>query len=296
MAVAMKVQSLGDFPGVGLGPDDLVAGIVELSSPPEIYTRVTQILDDSSSTSADVARVIEKDPALTARLLKIINSAYYRSPSEIETVSRAITMVGSRELRNMVFATSVLEMFHGIPNDLVSMRSFWEDSIRCAVVSQVLASQHHDESEVEPIFVAGLLHEIGHLVIYHKLPEFAREALLRHMHGGIDVHVAEKEVLGFDYAAVGAALLKLWKLPPLLEQVVEFHMEPEKVPDFPLETAIVHLAKRISVLKTFEASEIVYKIPVNSPSWKSAGIREDTLVETLQLASEQYDMARSIIQ
>ncbi|MCK4951462.1 MAG: HDOD domain-containing protein, partial [Gammaproteobacteria bacterium] len=68
----MKVQSLGDFPGVGLGPDDLVAGIVELSSPPEIYTRVTQILDDSSSTSADVARVIEKDPALTARLLKII--------------------------------------------------------------------------------------------------------------------------------------------------------------------------------------------------------------------------------
>ena len=292
----MNAQSLRDFPGTGLGPDDLVAGIIELSSPPEIYTRVTQILDDPSSTSADVARVIEKDPALTARLLKIINSAFYRSPSEIETVSRAITMIGARELRSMVFATSVLEMFHGIPNDLVSMHSFWEDSLRCAVISQVLASQHHDENEVEPIFVAGLLHEIGHLVIYHKLPELSREALLRHIHGGIDMHIAERETIGFDYTAVGAALMRLWKLPPLLEQVVESHMTPEKATDFPLETAIVHLAKKISILKTFEESEIVYQIPVNSSSWKSAGIRGDTLVETLRLASEQYDKARSIIQ
>ena len=291
----MNAQSLRDFPGIGLGPDDLVAGIIELSSPPEIYTRVTQILDDPSSTSADAARVIEKDPALTARLLKIINNAYYRSPSEIETVSRAITMIGARELRSMVFATSVLEMFHGIPNDLVSMHSFWEDSLRCAVISQVLASQHHDENEVEPIFVAGLLHEIGHLVIYHKLPELSREALLRHTHGGIDLHIAERETIGFDYAAVGAALMRLWKLPPLLEQVVEFHIEPEKATDFPLETAIVHLAKKISILKTFEESEIVYQMPVNSSPWKSAGIRGDTLVETLRLASEQYDKARSII-
>lgn len=292
----MNAQSLRDFPGIGLGPDDLVAGIIELSSPPEIYTRVTQILDDPSSTSVDVARVIEKDPALTARLLKIINSAYYRAPSEIETVSRAITMIGARELRSMVFATSVLEMFHGIPNDLVSMHSFWEDSLRCAVISQVLASQHHDENEVEPIFVAGLLHEIGHLVIYHKLPELSREALLRHIHSGIDLHIAERETIGFDYTTVGAALMRLWKLPPLLEQVVEFHMAPEKATDFPLETAIVHLAKKISILKTFEESEIVYQMPVNSSPWKSAGIRGDTLVETLRLASEQYDKARSIIQ
>lgn len=292
----MNVQTLDDFSRAGLGPDDLVAGIVELSSPPEIYTLVTQILDEPSSTSADAARVIEKDPALTARLLKIINSAYYQFPSEIETVSRAITMIGGRELRSMVFATSVVEMFQGIPNDLMSMRLFWEDSLRCAVVSQVLASQHHDKEEVEPIFVAGLLHEIGHLVIYHKLPELAREALLRHIHGGIENHVAEKEVLGFDYTDVGAALLKLWKLPPLLEQVVEFHMKPEEVPDFPLETAIVHLAKKISVLRTFEELAVVSQIPIRSSFWKSAGIRTDTLAETLQLASEQYDKARSIIQ
>lgn len=288
-------RALEHYPGAGLGPDDLVAGVIELSSPPEIYTRITRLLDDPSSTSADIAIVLEKDPGLTARLLKIVNSAYYSSPSEIETVSRAITIVGSRELRNLVFATAVLEMFNGIPNDLVSMNSFWEDSLRCAVISQVLASHHHEKNEVEPIFVAGLLHEIGHLIIYHKLPELAREALLRYIHGGLDLHRAEREVFGFDYAAVGAALLRLWKLPPMLEQVVEFHIEPEKVPDFPLETAIVHLAKKISVLKTFEESEVLMKIPLNSSPWKSAGIREDMLTETLQLIEDQYEIARNII-
>jgi HD-like signal output (HDOD) protein len=288
-------RALEHYPGAGLGPDDLVAGVIELSSPPEIYTRITRLLDDPSSTSSDIATVLEKDPGLTARLLKIVNSAYYGSPSEIETVSRAITLVGNRELRSLVFATAVLEMFNGIPNDLVSMNSFWDDSLRCAVISQVLASHHHQKNEVEPIFVAGLLHEIGHLIIYHKLPELSREALLRYMHGGLDLYRAEREVFGFDYAAVGAALLRLWKLPPMLEQVVEFHIEPEKVPDFPLETAIVHLAKKISALKTFEESEVLMKIPLNSSPWKSAGIREDMLTETLQLIEEQYGIARNII-
>lgn len=288
-------RALEDYPNIGLGPEDLVAGIIELSSPPEIYTRITRLLDDPSSTSSDIASVLEKDPGLTARLLKIVNSAYYRSPSEIETVSRAITIVGNRELRNLVFATAVLEMFNGIPNDLISMNTFWEDSLRCAVISQVLASHHHQKNEVEPIFVAGLLHEIGHLIIYHKLPELAREALLRYMHGGLDLHRAEREVFGFDYAAVGAALLRAWKLPPMLEQVVEYHIEPESVPDFPLETAIVHLAKKISTLRTFDKAEILIKIPSNSPAWKSAGIREDMLAETFLLSKEQYEIARSII-
>lgn len=291
----MNAQTQGHYPGAGLGPDDLVAGVVELSSPPEIYTRITKLLDDPSSTSSDIASVIEKDPSLTARLLKIVNSAYYRLPSEIETVSRAITLVGGRELRTLVFATTVVEMFNGIPNDLVSMHSFWEDSLRCAAISQVLASHHHEKNAVEPIFVAGLLHEIGHLVIYHKLPELAREALLRNIHGGLELHRAEREVLGFDYAAVGATLMRSWKLPPLLEQIVEYHIEPAKAPDFPLETAIVHLAKKIGNLKTFEQSEVVMQIPLNSSPWKSAGIREDLLEETLRLANEQFDIARSII-
>lgn len=280
---------------LGIGPRDLVRGDVELASPPEVYARITALLDDPAANAARMAEVIEKDPALTARLLKIVNSAFYGFPSKVSTVSRAITIVGMRELQELVLATSVLEKFNGLPNDLVDMRSFWRQSLRCAVVARVMARHHDSPEAAESIFVAGLLHEIGHLIIYRKLPELAREAILRHRHGGVKIYEAEREVFGFDYAAVGSELMRAWKLPPVLCEVVALHTAPQLAQQFPMQTAIVHLARRVAEVDGFDPTWIEANLPPGDPAWKAAGVRTEDLAQLLAEAEEQYEAALSLV-
>lgn len=279
---------------LGIAPRDLVRGDVELASPPEIYARVTELIDDPRGNVAKIAAVVEKDPGLTARLLKIVNSAFFGFPSEIATVGRAITIVGLRELQELILATCVLEMFDGLPNDLVDMRSFWHKSLRCAVLSKAVARQH-DTSEVPDfIFVAGLLHEIGHLILYRKLPELSREAVLRQHHGGLEIHTAERQVFGFDYAQVGGELMRAWKLPPVLSEVVAYHVSPASADRFRVHTCIVHLAARVAP-QGFDSANIMAAVPAGEGAWKAAGISPERLEHMLGDVEEQYEAALALI-
>ncbi|NOY63354.1 MAG: HDOD domain-containing protein, partial [Gammaproteobacteria bacterium] len=122
------------------------------------------------------------------------NSPFYGFPSQINTISRAITIIGTRELRDLVLATLVVRTFNGLDNELISMEQFWRHSVTCAVVARVLAGHLH-ESNTERFFVVGLLHDIGSLIIYRKIPELAREALLRSEHGDIALYQAERDVI-----------------------------------------------------------------------------------------------------
>ncbi|RMD80417.1 MAG: HDOD domain-containing protein [Gammaproteobacteria bacterium] len=229
----------------GVTPRELVAGAVEVASLPEVYHRLAEMIDSPRHSAADIARVLEKDPGLTARLLRIANSAFYGFPSQIDTVSRAITVIGTRELRDLVLATCVVRLFKGLPNDLVTMDDFWRHSIGCGLAARALAAQRGERLK-ERHFVAGLLHDIGALIVYAKLPELAREALLRARHQHQPIFLAERAVMGFDHGAVGCELMRKWKLPEHLQEAAAFHHEPEKAPVDPRDVAMVHLADRIA--------------------------------------------------
>lgn len=272
---------------IGITPADLVSGIVELASPPEVYIRITDLLDNARYTVADVAGTIEKDPGMAARLLKLANSAFFGFPSEVSSVSRAVTLVGSRELRDLVLTTVVIEVFNGLPNELVSMSAFWDTSLRCAVLANALGI-YQQQKEPEPIYVGALLHEVGHLVMYRKIPELCREALLQHRYADRALPDAERDVLGFDYAAVGAYLMRAWKVPSLVEQVVEYHLRPEAAPDFALEAAMVGLSRRIGQATTFDLGEIMAVIPPDDALWRHAGVVPAGLDQTLAVAEQKY--------
>lgn len=271
-----------------LEPSDLVAGVVELASPPEVYLRITRLLDDPASSSQDFADVLQEDPALTARLLRIVNSAFYGFPSRIASVSRAITLVGMRELRDLVLTTTVIDVFNGLPNELVSMRTFWQESLRCAVLARLIAG-HHEQGEVlESMFIAGLLHEIGHLVMYRKIPELVRESILLQQGAGLAVHAAERQVIGFDYSRVGGVLLRKWRLPEALCDAIEFHVAPDSAGTNRLHAMIVHVARRISVTGMFDYEDLNAHINLRGAELKSVGLREAAWMEVLEQAEQQY--------
>ena len=159
-------------------PRDLVKSCVEVSSLPMVFLRINEAISSPRTSVVDISRIIADDPGLTARLLRLVNSPLYNFPGKIETISRAVVIVGTQQLRDLALATSVLKLFEGIPGDLVTMQSFWEHSVSCGLASRILAS-YRQEPNVERYFVAGMLHDIGRLVIYSQAPALAREALAR---------------------------------------------------------------------------------------------------------------------
>ena len=113
--------------------DALINKPLALVSPPTTYSQLNEPIHDDNASAEDITQVINTDPALTTHLLKIVNSPYYGFPSQISTISRFITIVGTSELNQLVLATSVIKAFKGIPEDLIKMENFWLHSIACAI-------------------------------------------------------------------------------------------------------------------------------------------------------------------
>jgi putative nucleotidyltransferase with HDIG domain len=225
---------------------ELLAGDVKLASPPESFVRITALLDDPRHNLQDITRLIEQEPGLSARLLKIVNSAFYGFPARIATVAKAITVLGNQELRDLVLATLVIERFSSLPNGLMSMRQFWMYSIRCALFARFLADRHPEGKRLQPVFICGLLHDIGRLVIYHRLPELARAAVLLSRHEQLTEQAAQRRVIGLDHYRVGAELARQWRLPEIIAVTIERHDAPTEASQFPLECLIAALASRLA--------------------------------------------------
>lgn len=228
-----------------LTPQELVQKNINLLSLPETAIRINTMVSDPNSTAADIGDIVSQDPALTARLLRIVNSAFFGFPSQIDTISMAITVLGTRQLRDLVMTTSVINRFRDIPASVVDMESFWCHCLTTAIAAKSFA-QHMKISNSERLFVAGLLHDIGKLVMYITLPDPSRQVIEISSEPKFDSNHVEKAIFGFTHAQLGAELLRQWKLPESLIEPVQYHHEPTSAKVYLQETAIVHLANVIA--------------------------------------------------
>ena len=277
-------------------PTDLLKGYTQISSLPTIYTRLNEAISNPRTSMSDIGEIVRDDPGLTTRLLRLVNSAFYGFPSKIETISRALVIVGVRQLRDLALATSIMSLFKGIPEQLVSMESFWRHSIACGVAAKILATYRRD-TNVERFFVAGMVHDIGRLIINTKVPDQARQALLRCKFKRELLYMAEREVIGFDHAAVGGALLKAWNLPASLEEVVVYHHNPSEARRFPLETAVIHVANIIAHVMQFGSSGERFVPPLDGKAWETIGLSTSILSPALdQLERQVTNVAQTILQ
>lgn len=221
--------------------DALISSVSTLVSPPDVCIKMTELLQSPDCSIQDLGEVVLRDPNLTARLLRLVNSASVGLRGKVDTVSRAITMVGTRELYNMVLSISAVRAFRNLPSALVNMDIFWRHSIYTGLLSRLLAKRC-GVLHPERLFIAGLLHDVGSLVLYRSLPEVASELLLTAQGDEQVLSHAEADVLGFTHAEVGAKLLAVWKLPESLIEAVGCHHEPAVAKNAQLESAIVHIA------------------------------------------------------
>jgi HD-like signal output (HDOD) protein len=241
---------------VDLTPQGLVATIEDLVTLPEVALRIARMVDDPKSSATDIGREISNDAALTARLLRIANSPVFGQHGKIATISRAITILGVRQVRDLTVGLTAIRSFDGIANELVTMESFWRHSVFCAVAADQIAAAR-GVGRGETPFVAGLLHDIGQLVLFSRAPHQSRQALLMSVDAVEDLgmDVCERTVLGFDHGEVGGALARKWGLPRSLQDCIEFHHRPERAQEF-LDVATVHVANAVAVLAEIGSSDL----------------------------------------
>ncbi len=225
-------------------PEEMVKGVINLISLPEIYIRLNQVMENPNHDASQVGDVISQDPALTARILRIVNSAYYSLAVKIELASRAVSIIGENDLRNLVLAATSVNSFKRLPNELVDIRLFWGHSINTGIIARLL-SRHCNILHGERLFVAGLLHDIGKLILYFEEPALSEQVLIDASENDGMVFRAEHRLFGFSHADVGGALMNAWQMPDTLIEVVKHHHSPLDAREHPMETAIVHIANAV---------------------------------------------------
>jgi putative nucleotidyltransferase with HDIG domain len=273
---------------MGNSASDLVKDIGGLITLPDVYLRITRLIDDPNSSAADIAKAVNQDPSFTIRLLRVANSALYRFPSAVDTVAKAVSVIGTSQVRNLALSMSVASSFDGMLNELVSMPNFWRHSLYCALISRHLARQA-GRCDRDALFTAGLLHDIGELVIFNRLPEQAKESLLLVLDSQdeLPIHAAEHQVIGFDHSAVGGELARQWNLPPLLEECIAHHHEIAGARQHPREVALVHIGNVLALMAEVDSIEPEEIARIDPLAWQVTGLTEDCIEPAVREAQAE---------
>lgn len=270
-----------------LRPQDLIDSSPELGSPPMVYNRLMEVINHPRGGAGDVANVIRQDTSLTARLLRLVNSAFFAFPKKIETVSQAVSVVGTSQVRDLSLATSITGLFKDIPEDLIDVEGFWKHSLATGVAARVLAGLR-SEANVERFFVAGILHDVGRLVLLLRAPVVAREILEYSREKDVHLFEAEKEVTGFDHARVGAVLMKHWGMPDVLQEGLGYHHIPAKAARYPVEASTLHVADILAHALQFGGSGERYVPPVSAGGWAKLGLDAGSIGFAVEEIDRQY--------
>ncbi|MFA6921220.1 MAG: HDOD domain-containing protein [Gallionella sp.] len=274
---------------------ELLEGVNGLITLPHVFLRINQLIEDPDSTLFDIAKAISQDPSFTVRMLRLANSPFYGLSSTIATVDKAVSVIGTSQIRNLALSMSVASTFAGLPNNLVSMDNFWHHSLYCALVARILAKQARG-CDPSTVFTAGLLHDIGELIIFNRLPEQARASLLLVLDqvDNLPVYQAERQVLGFDHAEVGGELARQWGLPPLLIECIACHHDIAKAQHYPRETALVHLADLIAQMAELYTLELTDVSPVDPAAWEATGLSTDIIEQVICEAQNEIIEAEKL--
>lgn len=272
-----------------------VRSLGTLPSLPDVYYRLNEVLERPRSSAKDIARVIEDDVALAARVLRLVNSSFYGFPGRIDAIPQALAILGTEEIKNLALATSVFNLFKGATSGFVTMRSFWAHSIAAGVGARVIANQRRDAT-ADGIFIGGLLHDVGALAMcVHRGADFTRACSYALRTRTALTH-AERAIYGYDHAEVGEALLDAWNLPLRIRKTVAHSDDPQHAPTGSAEAATVHLANLIVSAMQFGSSGELLVPPLVPQAWDLLRLTPDAIPQIMSNIDRAFaDVAREIL-
>lgn len=271
---------------------DLVKHETSLSSFPDTYFKIKEVLDSPASTAADMAKVVSADVGLTAKLLRLVNSPFFGVTGHVDSITHAVTLVGASELATLALGISAIKFFKDIPPELMDMETFWKHSLRCAVFGRVLASKVKG-LKPDRFFTAGLLHDAGRLIMFKNLPYASVQAMIYARSNGLPLVDAEREVLGFDHTEVAGLLLEEWNFPAELRTIIAYHHNPEASPA-PGDAAIIQLADNLACAVEISFGGM-YALPgMSRDAWNKLGLDPHEIDKIFALYDKHFQELTSV--
>ena len=207
---------------------DILSKLNKLPSLPGATLDLVRSFNDEDINVAALAKKIGRDPLLTVRVLKVVNSPFYGLDGEVSSLPEAVMVLGFSNVRSLALAASLTGAFPMPPHGSSEARHLWMHSFCCAICAQLLAPRV--QVDAETAFTAGLLHDIGRIAMLALCPTQFEEIMKLMTEQGVELEAAEERVLGFNHATFGARLLERWHLPTKLVQAAEFHHTPDTEP------------------------------------------------------------------
>ncbi|NLB64217.1 MAG: HDOD domain-containing protein [Fibrobacter sp.] len=263
-------------------PNDILIEITkeisELPALPDVILKSNALLSNPRSSITELGAVISSDQIIAAKIIRVVNSALYGFPGRISSINHALVILGFSAVKNILLTTAILSNFnlkqeiHGF-----SMQSFWRHSLATGCVAQVLAL-HTLQKNPDEAFVAGLLHDIGKIILTQTLPEKFYKAVEIAHNRNILIAQSEKEIFGFDHSIVGKLLAEKWNLPENLQATIAYHHHPQT------------LSPHSDLIKIVHAADIIARgLLIGHPGDKSIPIMDIKTWEHLNINDKEID-------
>lgn len=269
--------------------------IGDLATLPVVAYNVMQLTQNPKASAMDVGKAISQDPALTSKVLKIANSAFYGFPRKISTINNAIVILGFSNIRNIVLSAGIIDAYKGRKSsEYFDRTDFWKHSLTCGIASKIIASTVGLKN-AEEAFIWGLLHDLGKIVMDTYIhEEFSQVAQNAKTNGRLIVD-AEQKFLGFNHTDVGSLVAKKWNMPPALIKVIKFHHNPVLDYNSLRISSIVHLADilcRTLDLGCGGDNEIPI---VNERSWDLMNLNKQMIKNIFSEIEKEYESATAFL-
>jgi len=260
--------------------EQLVESSVELVTPPIIFARVKELIDDPNAGSADLARVISTDPAMTARVLKLVNSAFWGVRGGVDSLQHAVSLLGMNQVHDLVLASSVIETFDRVRPGLMDVTKFWRAGVFRSLSATALARKG-GISDVGRVFTQALMSDLGHMVLFIKVPELAAQAKQLTLDRPWERAQAERLLIGCDFAQVGGALTDAWKLPTSFGEAIRHQNTPQDAGLYAQEASLLHIAALLAEGRSMEDGDTAFDTRIAPFAWRAIGLTADCLGEIL---------------
>jgi putative nucleotidyltransferase with HDIG domain len=218
-----------------------IESVSDLPTLPTVASHIIAMANSPKTNAADVGKMIEQDQALTAKVLKLVNSSFYGFPGQIKSIQHAVVILGFNKVKNVVMTASVFDLSKGRKSLQIDIPKLWEHCLGTAIGARVVASSLGGGLQPDDAFVGGLIHDIGKLILDQFLTEDYMVVTEKVSADNCLIRSAEKEVLGFTHNTVGTWVAEKWRLPPNLLHSIQYHHRPDQARENREMVAAVHL-------------------------------------------------------
>lgn len=273
----------------------LVGRIENVPTLPTVVARILAATQDPDTSAEDVNRIILSDQALTAKVLKLVNSAFYGFPRRVGTVTEAIVILGFGTIRNLAITASVFKVFGRQGTGRFDRAAFWRHCLGVGVVSRALAGKMGIANR-EDVFVAGLLHDLGKVILDQHWHEAFVEALARVESESCTLYQAEQEVLGVSHAEVGMWLAERWNMPEFLSLAMGLHHRPGDAPEpFPV-VSLVHVADVLTRFKGIGNAGDPVQLPLQTEALARLKFKREYLESVMGSIDAELEEAAGLLE